>query len=138
LQWAVNDTNPNVRDINQVELMGLHGMHGTGMIPADAIIKTTAKPGVPDALGTVQVKHVSGGISTVVFKTYEQGWDAFTGQAVHVIWCDEEPDVRVYAECCIRTMTTNGLIMLTFTPLKGTTELVKGFIEAYTRQEGGL
>lgn len=131
LIWAVNDTNANVRDINQVTLLGSFGNPGTGMLPADTIIKTTIKPGISDAFTNVQVQHVSGGISTIAFKSYEQGWQAFTGQAVHAIWCDEEPDVKVYTECCIRTMTTDGLILLTFTPLKGTTEVVKGFIEAY-------
>jgi phage terminase large subunit-like protein len=131
LAWVSNDTNTNTRDINQLELLGRAGMHGTGMIPAELIVKTTPKPGIPDAVETITVKHTSGGTSVIQFKSYEQGWEKFTGGAVHVIWCDEEPDTRVYTECCIRTMTTHGLVLLTFTPLQGVTEVVRGFIDSY-------
>ena len=51
--------------------------------------------------------------------------------AIDFIWCDEEPPEDVYAECCIRTMTTRGHIILTFTPLQGITNVVKGFTESY-------
>lgn len=132
LAWVANDTNSNTRDINQRELLGPPGnIIGIGMIPADCIIKTTPKSGIPNAVETIMVRHVSGGVSEVQFKSYEQGWEKFTGGAVHVIWCDEEPDVKVYTECCIRTMTTHGLVMLTFTPLQGVTEVVRGYIDSY-------
>lgn len=132
LQWACNDTNKNTRDINQLELLGPSGQYGTGLLPTDTIIDTKVKPGIADAVEFIHVRHSSGGVSVIQFKSYEQGWEAFTGAAVHVIWCDEEPPLKVYTECCIRTMTTSGLIMLTFTPLQGTTEVVKGFLDSYT------
>jgi len=131
LAWVVNDTNKNTRDINQLELLGRPNQYGTGMIPHEYILKTATKPGIADAVDSVQVKHKSGGTSLIQFKSYEQGWQSFTGAAVHVIWCDEEPSPQVYAECCIRTMTTQGLILLTFTPLQGVTEVVRGFIDSY-------
>ena len=34
----------------------------------------------------------------------------------------------VYGECLIRTATTNGILMLTFTPLAGLTETVLQFL----------
>ncbi len=34
----------------------------------------------------------------------------------------------IYSECLLRTMTTNGVIILTFTPLQGLTELVLSFL----------
>ena len=132
LCWVANDTSTNTKDINQRELLGPPGgEQGLGMLPADCIVRTTPRPGIPDAVESIFVKHVSGGLSTIQFKSYEQGWEKFTGGAVHVIWCDEEPDVKVYTECCIRTMTTNGLILLTFTPLQGVTEVVRGYIDSY-------
>jgi phage terminase large subunit-like protein len=133
LIWVANDTNKNTRDINQLEILGRPGQHGTGMLPAEHLIKTATKPGIADAVDIVQVQHKSGGISLIQFKSYEQGWQSFTGAAVHVIWCDEEPSSQVYAECCIRTMTTQGLILLTFTPLQGVTEVVRGFIDSYQK-----
>jgi phage terminase large subunit-like protein len=131
LIWVANDTNKNTRDINQLEILGRPGQYGTGMLPSDARIKTTVKPGIADSVDSIQVKHTSGGVSIIQFKSYEQGWQSFTGAAVHVIWCDEEPSAQVYAECCIRTMTTQGLILITFTPLQGVTEVVRGFIDSY-------
>ena len=43
------------------------------------------------------------------------------------IWLDEEPPLDVYGECLIRTATTNGIIMLTFTPLEGLSDTVLQF-----------
>ena len=45
-----------------------------------------------------------------------------------IIWLDEEPPMSIYAECLLRTMVSNGLILLTFTPLLGLTELVLLFL----------
>ena len=36
----------------------------------------------------------------------------------------------VYGECLIRTASTNGIIMLTFTPLLGMSEVVMSFLPA--------
>jgi hypothetical protein len=41
-----------------------------------------------------------------------------------VVWFDEEPPLSVYSEGLTRTMTTKGLVMTTFTPLKGMSETV--------------
>jgi phage terminase large subunit-like protein len=45
-----------------------------------------------------------------------------------VIWLDEEPDISIYGECVIRTATTSGIVMLTFTPLEGMSETVLQFM----------
>jgi phage terminase large subunit-like protein len=37
---------------------------------------------------------------------------------------DEEPDLEIYAECLLRVMTRNGLLILTETPLLGVTKLM--------------
>ncbi len=74
------------------------------------------------------VKHVTGGHSTLGMKAYNQGRGSFEGTAQHVIWLDEEPPMDVYGECLIRTATTNGIIMLTFTPLSGLSDVVLQFM----------
>lgn len=129
LCWVCNDRHKNTRDINQLELFGRFEDPGTGMIPADLIDSYTTKSQPPKSLDTLTVKHISGRNSLILFKAYEQGWEAFTGAACHVVWCDEEPPEDVYAECLMRVLTTNGSVMLTFTPLQGMTPLVKGFID---------
>jgi phage terminase large subunit-like protein len=131
--WAAGDTAKTVRDIIQVELLGIAGEHGTGMIPGEDILRTTPKAGVPDAVDTIYVKHYNArgeqdGISQLGLKSYDQGRIAFQGTAQDGIWLDEECPMEVYMECLVRTMTTKGIIYLTFTPLKGLTDVVLLFM----------
>jgi phage terminase large subunit-like protein len=70
------------------------------------------------------VRHACGSHSTLGFKSYTEGRESFQGTELDVIWLDEEPPMDIYGECLIRTMTTNGLILLTFTPLRGLSEVV--------------
>lgn len=127
--WAIGSTARATRDTVQKELMGPIGAWGTGMIPADLIGKMWALAGVPQGIDVVQVKHVSGGWSTIGFKNYEQPMDAFYGTALHWVWGDEIMPLNIYNECLVRTMTTQGIIYVTFTPLKGLTPLVVKFCE---------
>lgn len=125
--WAAGDTRETVRDILQRKLLGKPGDFGTGLIPRDAIHRTA--PGfIPDAVQAIWVKHASGGLSVVQFKSYDQGREAFQGTEQDGIWLDEEPPVSVYTECLLRTMTNDGCVMLTFTPLRGMSEVVLSFL----------
>lgn len=126
--WAAGDTAKTVREIIQPKLLGEPGHVGTGMIPGDAILETTAKAGVPEAIDTVRVRHATGGVSTLVLKSYDQRRESFQGADMDVIWLDEEPPADVYTECLLRTMTTNGMVLLTFTPLQGLSEVVLQFL----------
>jgi phage terminase large subunit-like protein len=126
--WAAGDTSKTVREILQDKLLGPPGSMGTGMIPGDLIVKTTSKAGVADAVDTIWVRHASGGISTLVLKSYDQRRESFQGTEQDLIWLDEEPPEDIYSECLLRTMTTNGLVMCTFTPLNGLTPLVLTFL----------
>ena len=130
--WACGTTNITTRDIVQAKLLGPPGeesMLGTAMIPADNIVgKPVSKPGVPNAAESAQIKHISGGVSHLSFKSYEQGRKAFEGTEKDVIWFDEEPPKAIYDEGLIRTMTTNGLILCTFTPLEGLTDVALSFL----------
>ena len=127
--WAAGDTSQTTRDILQEKLLGPQADLGTGMIPGDSILRTTSKPGVPDAIETVYVKHASGGTSELTLKNYEQQRTSFQGTARHVIWLDEECSMEIYAECLLRTMTSDGLIICTFTPLLGLSDVVKYFLD---------
>ena len=74
------------------------------------------------------MKNVTGGWSTLGLKAYQQGRGSLEGTAQHGIWLDEEPPLDVYGECLIRTMTSDGIVMLTFTPLAGMSEVVMSFL----------
>ena len=43
------------------------------------------------------------------------------------MWEDEEADVPIHGENVARTMTTNGVVWNTYTPLKGQTDLTRDF-----------
>lgn len=129
--WAAGDTSKTVRDILQKELLGEPGNErslGTGMLPADSIRNFTTKAGIANAVETVFVKHVSGGISTLQLKSYDQGRIAFQGTAQHFVWADEEIEDDLYLECLLRTMTLNGICYITATPLLGLTPLMLSFL----------
>jgi phage terminase large subunit-like protein len=136
--WACGKKNETTRDIVQHALLGevsyetpdgRKGFAGRGMIPAHLMGRITWKRGVDDLVDSILVKHVSGSWSRLGFKAYEQGRGAFEGTARHVIWLDEECPLDIYGECLIRTATTGGIIMLTFTPLEGLTETVLQFMQ---------
>lgn len=113
-----------VRDSIQVKMLGPPSAVGTGMIPFDCIVERRAKSGIPDAVDTVRVKHVSGGESILQFQSFDQGREAFQATARDLVWLDEEPPLSVYSEALTRTMTTQGLMITTFTPLKGMSDTI--------------
>ena len=90
LAWTAGDTNITTRNIQQKKLLGPPGQFGTGMLRADTIKKTSPKSGVPDAIESVLVKHVSGGVSNLMFKSYEQKRVAFQGDDIEVIYVYDE------------------------------------------------
>lgn len=125
--WAAGSSHETTRNIIQQELMGPIGAWGTGMIPADCIVSKMSKTGVSGGIDTLVVKHKSGGNSVLNFKSYDQGRRAFEGEKIDFVWLDEMPPADVYSECYTRTITRNGLIVVTATPLDGMTPLVMAF-----------
>lgn len=141
--WAAGDTNETTRDIIQKELLGdidyssgKKKFDGTGIIPREKIGRVTWKSGVQDLVDTVLIKHKSGKWSRLGLKSYDQGRRVFQGAAKHFIWLDEECPLPVYEECLVRTATTNGIVILTFTPLLGLSETVMQFMPSDMRPGG--
>lgn len=116
-----------VRDSIQEKFIGPPNDIGTGMIPYDCILERRAKSGTADAVDTVRVKSKYG-VSNLQFQSYDQGREAFQATARDVVLCDEEPPMDIYAEANMRLMTTSGLMMCAFTPLKGISEVVLSFM----------
>lgn len=134
---AAGRTNKNTRDIIQKKLFGrvinVGGQKrtdGTGLIPFEWIGPIAWAEGVRDLIDTAQVRHLSGGMSTLRLKSYEQGPGAFEGSEEDFVLLDEEPPMDVYGEAIIRLTSTtgrpqdNGLMMTTFTPLEGYSDVV--------------
>jgi phage terminase large subunit-like protein len=127
--WVAGDTAETARDIVQAALMGPPAEPGTGLIPGATIIgEPSRRAGVTGAFDTAHIRHACGGVSLLGFKSYDQGRKKFQGTAKHVVWLDEEPPADVYDECMLRLMTTDGLMLTTFTPLQGMTEIVRRFM----------
>ena len=131
--WAAGDTSQTVRDILQYKLLGDINDIGSGLIPKKLILGTTPKTGVPEAIETVRIKHVSGGTSLLGFKSYDQKRKAFQGTKKDFIWEDEEPPILVHTECLLRLMDTSGgddtgLSICTYTPLEGISDTVMHFL----------
>jgi phage terminase large subunit-like protein len=119
-----------VRDTIQNKLIGYpEGEFGTGLIPKDMLIEDGCKraSGTPDLYDIIAVRHKSGGKSIINLKSYDQGREAFEGTKRDWIWEDEEADMPIHGENVARTMTTNGVVWNTYTPLKGQTELTRDF-----------
>ena len=142
--WMAGKSNETTRDILQFKLLGpvvyegsRKRLAGTGLIPAKLLGDVTFKGGATNLVDTIQVKHVSGKWSTLGVKSYQQGRGSFEGTSKAVILLDEEPPMDIYGECVIRTATTNGIIMLTFTPLLGMSEVVLQFMPAEFRPDTG-
>ena len=126
--WACGDTGTTVRETVQFKLLGKLSDVGTGLIPGEDIVQFSRKSGLREAVDTVHVRHQSGGVSVLTFKSYDQRRESFQGTEKDLIWLDEEPPLDVYVECLLRTMGTEwfggGLMMQTFTPLQGLSETV--------------
>lgn len=131
--WVAGDTSKTVCEILQQKLLGDWGRFGTGLIPASDIGKHTSKTGVAQAVDTIQIRHYDedgtpDGWSKVTFKSYDQGREVFQGTEQDIIWLDEESNDSIRGECMLRLMTTDGLLIETFTPLRGITPIVMQYL----------
>jgi len=126
--WAAGVSGENTRDNVQRMLLGRVGRMGTGAIPADVIGRKTSARSTADLADTVTVRHVSGGVSQISFKSYEKGREKWQGESLDWVWFDEEPPADIYTEGLTRTNATDGIVWLTFTPLLGMSAVVSRFI----------
>lgn len=128
--WVAGKTTETTRDIVQQKLLGGRpdsSDAGTMLVPKDCLGDYTMKPNTGGLVDKIKIKHVDGW-STLGFKCYEQGRGAFEGTEKDLIWFDEEPKMEVYNEALIRTATTGGMTMITFTPLEGLSDVVMSFL----------
>jgi phage terminase large subunit-like protein len=134
--WAAGVTSESTRDNPQRVLVGppqQQSAWGTGFIPGDAIVDTIMSRGVPSSLDSVVVRHGGGGDiqageSVLAFKSYEKGREKWQGETLHGVWFDEEPPLDIYSEGLTRTNATDGITIVTFTPLLGMSDVVLQFL----------
>jgi phage terminase large subunit-like protein len=126
--WACGETSEVLRETTQLLLLGPPGQFGTGCIPKSALLDVVPARGLGDLIDTIRVQHISGGVSTVALKGYSQGREKFQGATIDYLALDEEPDLPIFTEALTRVNVSQGPCVLTFTPLKGISGVVKRFL----------
>lgn len=116
--WVVSLSQQVQRDVAQEKILKY--------INPDWIVDVTMLSGKKDNLKSgiidqIKIKNVFGGISTIGFKSCDQGREKFQGASLDFVWFDEEPPKEVYDECRMRVLDKKGDIFGTMTPLKGLT-----------------
>ncbi|HHW4685699.1 MAG TPA: terminase large subunit domain-containing protein [Xylella sp.] len=111
---------------------------GSGAIPGACIQGVTWARGVPELVDTVYVGHVSGERSSISLKSYDQGREKWQADTVDWVWFDEEPPEDVYFEGITRTNRTFGPVFVTFTPLKGMSNVVRRFLMEEAPDRGAV
>ncbi len=116
--WAVSLSQQVQRDVAQAKILSY--------LPKSWIADITMLSGRKDnpsggVIDQIKVRNVFGGISTLGFKSCDQGREKFQGSSLDFVWFDEEPPKDVYEECVMRVMDRRGDIFGTMTPLKGRT-----------------
>lgn len=116
--WVVSLSQQVQRDVAQAKI--LHYLNPTYI--AD-ITMLSGKKESPEygVIDQIKVKNVFGGISTIGFKSCDQGREKFQGSSLDFVWFDEEPPEDIYRECQMRVLDKRGEIFGTMTPLKGLT-----------------
>jgi len=133
--WYASISSQTVRDGIQSKLLGdisqKDGL-GSGAIPLDYIRGISMSRGISNFVDTITVSRESGGIGLLQSKTYEQSVMSYQGVPVDMALVDEDPgyDDRIYNELLARTISTNGRIIVSLTPMLGTTPIRKRFIQS--------
>lgn len=131
--WALGESMESTRDTLQRLVLGRPSEWGTGTIPKHLIIGDPKRAqGIADSVDCVFVRHVSGGISRLYFKSYEKGRSKLQGETLDFAALDEEPPLDIYTEVLTRTNATKGIVWITFTPLLGMSEVVRLFLQNAT------
>lgn len=125
--WVAGISNEQTRDNAQRMLIGPPEAQGTGTIPSDKVADIIWSRGINNFVDILFVRHTSGEVSSINFKSYEMGRKKWQGETLDFLWCDEEAPLELYTEGLARITATKGFIFTTFTPLMGMTEVVEQF-----------
>jgi hypothetical protein len=106
------------------------------MIPADSIVRVTAKPGVSDAIEGIFLRHTAGGVSELTLEKLRSGSRSLSRHESRFDLVGRRGDPSIYVESLLRAMATNGLLLLTFTPLNGMTDICRDFLERQDSDSG--
>lgn len=126
------NTNQNLRDVWITYLFGAPGQEGTGLIKKENIVKLVSKPGT-GGLYDFAIIRGKYGDSHVYFRSYEQNRESYQGLTLDAVFPDEEPPSDHYSEMTTRVMTTQGHVIMTYTPLGGMNEVTMQVLDEYNK-----
>ncbi len=116
--WVVSLSREVQRDVAQSKVLKYLPKSWIADVVMSSGRKDDYENGVIDQ---IKIKNVFGGLSTIGFKSCDQGREKFQGSSLDFVWFDEEPPEDVYRECKMRVFDKKGDIFGTMTPLKGLT-----------------
>src|SRR5262245_54414794 len=140
--WVIGPTAQLVRDGPQRQLCSRQGEFGTGTIGlANFASKPVMIPGGTGGIDTLTTHHaidgVRSGLSTATFKSFEMRAEKLQAESVDWIWIDERCSEQIYSELLARTTATDGIVFMSYTPLKGGGELSYRFLNEYSSDCSG-
>lgn len=87
---------------------------------------------IAGAWDTVYIKHISGGVSELRFKAFQQGESSFQGVKADFIHLDEVPNFKIYQEALIRTTSFDDektFLVVSMWPERGKDEMISHFLD---------
>ncbi len=116
--WVVSVSYEVQREVAQAKILKFLREEWIEDIVMHSGKRSSPKHGIIDY---IVIRNISGEMSTIGFKSMDQGREKFQGASLDYVWFDEEPPLDIYQECRMRVMDKCGEIFGTMTPLKGLT-----------------
>lgn len=136
---VVGKTNNALVATTQKLLAGTTFDIGSGMIPKENIVDYSKKPNCPGGIQDLYVKDKYGCTNHIQFMSSDVEDDVIMGREIHVIWFDEEClNTALYNESIMRTMTVDGIVFTTFTPMDGLTPAIMRFMPSGLFPKDGI
>lgn len=105
----------------------LGDQNGPGLIHPSLIVDKNLKE------NTYYILNKNGHVSTLTFKSHDQGADTFQAASPNIIHMDEQYPYAIHSECVTRITKVSedfhGQIIATFSPIKGTTLLTMHYTQ---------
>ena len=130
--WVSGKTFETTREILQTKWLGPPDseMEGLGILPVEWLDKESIVRLSQGSIKSFRVHHVSGGVSRIAFKSYDQGKDKYYGTDQDIVAFDEPCPAAIYAMGVHRTRNRpDARVIYTVAALEGKTETVKMFMD---------
>jgi phage terminase large subunit-like protein len=135
--WIIGPTAQLVRDGPQRQVCTRQGEFGSGTMPLAAFASRPVMiPGGTGGIDTLTTHHATNGArdgqSSATFKSFEMRAEKLQAESIDWIWIDERCSEEIYSELLARTTATDGIVFMSYTPLKGGGELTYRFLNEYS------